>query len=66
MGAEAAREADSGAVAGEPLTGDVKFERRGRLGVVTLNRPAAVNALTAGMAAAVSYTHLTLPTKRIV
>ncbi|MDQ0729652.1 enoyl-CoA hydratase/isomerase family protein [Arthrobacter sp. B1I2] len=28
---------------------DVLFERRGRLGVVTLNRPRAVNALTAGM-----------------
>ncbi|SDP16054.1 enoyl-CoA hydratase [Arthrobacter sp. ok909] len=33
-------------------TADVLFERRGRLGVVTLNRPKAVNALTAGMAAA--------------
>ncbi|MGO4228422.1 enoyl-CoA hydratase/isomerase family protein [Arthrobacter sp. YAF34] len=52
MGAEAARVADSGAAAGEPLSRDVLFERRGRLGVVTLNRPAAVNALTAGMAAA--------------
>ena len=52
MGAEAARVADSGAAAGEPLAGEVAFERRGRLGVVTLNRPAAVNALTAGMAAA--------------
>jgi enoyl-CoA hydratase len=52
MGADVAREADSGAAAGEPLSGDVLFERRGRLGVVTLNRPAAVNALTAGMAAA--------------
>lgn len=31
---------------------EVLFERRGRLGVVTLNRPKAVNALTAGMAAA--------------
>ena len=31
---------------------EVLFERRGRLGVVTLNRPRAVNALTAGMAAA--------------
>jgi enoyl-CoA hydratase len=28
---------------------DVLFERRGRLGVITLNRPRAVNALTAGM-----------------
>ncbi len=33
-------------------TDEVLFERRGRLGVVTLNRPRAVNALTAGMAAA--------------
>ncbi|TLM87043.1 enoyl-CoA hydratase/isomerase family protein [Pseudarthrobacter sp. NamE5] len=29
--------------------GEVLFERRGQLGVVTLNRPRAVNALTAGM-----------------
>jgi enoyl-CoA hydratase len=28
---------------------EVLFERRGQLGVVTLNRPRAVNALTAGM-----------------
>ena len=28
---------------------DVVFERRGRLGVVTLNRPRSVNALTSGM-----------------
>ncbi|WP_457948014.1 enoyl-CoA hydratase/isomerase family protein [Pseudarthrobacter sp. alpha12b] len=28
---------------------EVLFERRGRLGVITLNRPRAVNALTAGM-----------------
>jgi enoyl-CoA hydratase len=34
------------------LPDEVLFERRGRLGVVTLNRPKAVNALTAGMAAA--------------
>ena len=33
-------------------TSEVLFERRGRLGVVTLNRPKAVNALTAGMASA--------------
>jgi enoyl-CoA hydratase len=33
-------------------TGEVLFERRGRLGVVVLNRPRAVNALTAGMAEA--------------
>ncbi|WP_083706247.1 enoyl-CoA hydratase/isomerase family protein [Arthrobacter sp. QXT-31] len=32
---------------------DVFFEQRGRLGVVTLNRPRAVNALTAGMVAAI-------------
>lgn len=31
---------------------EVLFERRGRLGVVTLNRPRAVNALTADMASA--------------
>ncbi len=36
----------------EVPTDDVLFERRGRLGVVTLNRPKAVNALTAGMASA--------------
>lgn len=29
--------------------GDVLFERRGRVGVITLNRPKAVNALTAAM-----------------
>ncbi len=33
-------------------TDEVLFERRGHLGVITLNRPKAVNALTAGMAAA--------------
>jgi enoyl-CoA hydratase len=55
MGAEVSREADSGAAGGERLpgeAGEVLFERRGSLGVVTLNRPTAVNALTAGMAAA--------------
>ncbi|RNL49900.1 enoyl-CoA hydratase/isomerase family protein [Arthrobacter oryzae] len=31
---------------------EVLFEQRGRLGIVTLNRPKAVNALTAGMASA--------------
>ena len=31
---------------------EVLFERRGHLGIVTLNRPKAVNALTAGMASA--------------
>ncbi|MFP3579606.1 enoyl-CoA hydratase/isomerase family protein [Arthrobacter sp. SIMBA_036] len=30
-------------------TADVQFERRGHLGVVTLNRPKAVNALNSGM-----------------
>jgi enoyl-CoA hydratase len=35
-----------------PTSAEVLFERRGRLGVVTLNRPKAVNALTAGMVAA--------------
>ncbi len=55
MGAEVSQEADSGAAAGERLPGEaaeVLIERRGSLGVVTLNRPTAVNALTAGMAAA--------------
>lgn len=37
---------------GKVPEGDVLFERRGHLGVITLNRPKAVNALTAGMAAA--------------
>lgn len=32
---------------------DVLFEQRGKLGVITLNRPKAVNALTAGMVSAV-------------
>ena len=36
----------------DAATAEVLFERRGRLGVVTLNRPQAVNALTAGMAPA--------------
>ncbi|MBT2531134.1 enoyl-CoA hydratase/isomerase family protein [Arthrobacter sp. ISL-48] len=35
-----------------PDGAEVLFERRGRLGVITLNRPKAVNALTAGMVAA--------------
>jgi enoyl-CoA hydratase len=34
-------------------TAEVLFERRGHLGVVTLNRPKAVNALTADMVAAI-------------
>ena len=33
-------------------TDEILFERRGHLGIVTLNRPKSVNALTAGMAAA--------------
>ncbi|MDD7834738.1 enoyl-CoA hydratase/isomerase family protein [Paenarthrobacter sp. AB444] len=33
-------------------TADVLFERRGHLGIVTLNRPKAVNALNAGMVTA--------------
>jgi enoyl-CoA hydratase len=32
---------------------EVLFERRGQLGVITLNRPKSVNALTAGMGAAI-------------
>ncbi|PNI08420.1 3-hydroxyisobutyryl-CoA hydrolase [Arthrobacter sp. AFG7.2] len=43
----AAREGRSAAAAAN--SADVLFERRGRLGVITLNRPKAVNALTAGM-----------------
>ncbi|MGY2743964.1 enoyl-CoA hydratase/isomerase family protein [Pseudarthrobacter sp. O4] len=38
--------------AAEVLFDEVLFEKRGRLGIVTLNRPTAVNALTAGMASA--------------
>jgi enoyl-CoA hydratase len=37
---------------GEPAGAEVLFERRGHLGVMTLNRPRAVNALNAGMVAA--------------
>jgi enoyl-CoA hydratase len=37
---------------GTDTNAEVLFERRGRLGVVTLNRPRAVNALTAGMVGA--------------
>ena len=33
---------------------EVLFVRRGRLGVITLNRPKAVNALNAGMVAAMT------------
>ncbi|MDQ1595431.1 MAG: enoyl-CoA hydratase [Arthrobacter pascens] len=36
----------------EGSTDEVLFEQRGRLGVITLNRPKAVNALNAGMVAA--------------
>jgi enoyl-CoA hydratase len=42
----AAKGMDGAAGSGHP---EVLFERRGRLGLVTLNRPQAVNALTAGM-----------------
>jgi enoyl-CoA hydratase len=34
---------------GSEQAGEVLFERRGHLGVITLNRPKAVNALNAGM-----------------
>jgi enoyl-CoA hydratase len=44
-------EAASETAAAEPAA-EVLFERRGRLGVMILNRPKAVNALTAGMASA--------------
>ncbi|VXC33792.1 Enoyl-CoA hydratase/isomerase family protein [Arthrobacter sp. 9AX] len=37
---------------GADTTAEVLFERRGRLGIATLNRPRAVNALTAGMVGA--------------
>ena len=40
------------AVPEEATPEEVLFEKRGHLGVVTLNRPKAVNALTAGMVAA--------------
>jgi enoyl-CoA hydratase len=36
-----------------PSGGDVLSERRGHLGVITLNRPRAVNALTAAMVSAI-------------
>ena len=45
-------------MAGQPVqevpdsAAEVLFERRGRLGIMTLNRPKAVNALTAGMVSA--------------
>ncbi|WP_160668217.1 enoyl-CoA hydratase/isomerase family protein [Pseudarthrobacter sp. ATCC 49987] len=42
----------AGKHSGDSPSAEVLFERRGRLGVVTLNRPQAVNALTAGMASA--------------
>jgi len=42
--------ADAGA--SKASTAEVLFERRGHLGVITLNRPKAVNALNAGMVAA--------------
>ena len=59
---------------------EVVSEKVGPVGFITLNRPKALNALSLSMvrelthvlrgfegdADAVSYTHLTLPTKRIV
>ena len=36
----------------EGPTDEVLFEQRGRVGVITLNRPKAVNALNAGMVGA--------------
>ena len=56
------------------MTQEVLFEIVGKSGVITLNRPEALNALTLNMvrlmkpvlaewAEPVSYTHLTLPTK---
>ncbi|MDQ4489007.1 enoyl-CoA hydratase/isomerase family protein [Sinomonas sp. ASV486] len=45
-----AAEADASATV--QATAEVLFERRGRLGVVVLNRPRAVNALTHGMVTA--------------
>jgi enoyl-CoA hydratase len=38
---------------GSEHAADVLFERRGHLGIVTLNRPKAVNALTLGMVTAI-------------
>jgi enoyl-CoA hydratase/carnithine racemase len=35
------------------MTGDVRFERRGRAGLISLNRPAALNALNRGMCVAI-------------
>ncbi len=48
----AAQGTDAAGTGPEVPADEVLFERRGRLGVVTLNRPKAVNALTAGMASA--------------
>ena len=52
MGRTLPRERQRSRGRAKPRADEVLFERRGRLGVVTLNRPRAVNALTAGMAAA--------------
>ena len=43
---------EQGGVDNAEPAAEVLFGRRGRLGIVTLNRPKAVNALTAGMASA--------------
>jgi enoyl-CoA hydratase len=37
----------------EDSTGEVLFDRRGHLGVITLNRPKALIALNAGMVAVI-------------
>ena len=39
----------------------IKYEKRGHIAIVTINRPEVRNALHTF--ASVSYTHLTLPTK---
>ena len=44
---------------------EVIFIEENGVGIITLNRPDRLNALTYPMVP-VSYTHLTLPTKRIV
>ena len=51
-GAEHPDASSADATPGKAPAAEVLFERRGHLGVVTLNRPKAVNALTAGMVTA--------------
>ena len=50
------------------MADEVLRERRGHVELLTINRPEARNAMNraAAIALSVSYTHLTLPTKRIV